>query len=66
MQRILGGNTPIDSQVVIIIKKGEEVMCCAFLTLVFLGPRFFGAMWWLFQPARWQIAFTEILGGNLW
>lgn len=41
-------------------------MCCAFLTLVFLGPRFFGAMWWLIQPARWQLAFNGWAGGNLW
>ena len=41
-------------------------MCCAFLTLVLLGPRFFGAMWWLIQPARWQAAFNGWTGGNLW
>jgi hypothetical protein len=42
-------------------------MCCAFLTLVFLGPRFFGAIWWLAQPARWQAAFSDIIGGgSLW
>ena len=28
-------------------------MCCAFTTLVLLGPRFFGFMWWLLQPTRW-------------
>ena len=32
-------------------------MCCAFLTLVLLGPRIFGALWWIFQPLRWQAAF---------
>ena len=26
-------------------------MCCAFLALFLLGPRIFGAFWWLFQPA---------------
>lgn len=41
-------------------------MCCAFLTLVFLGPRFFGAIWWLFQPARWQLSFSGLFGGNIW
>ena len=42
-------------------------MCCAFLTLVLLGPRFFGAMWWLFQPMRWQASFSNFLGGGgLW
>ena len=34
-------------------------MCCAFLTLVLLGPRIFGAFWWLIQPARWQLAFNS-------
>jgi len=29
-------------------------MCCAFLSLILLGPRFFGALWWLIEPARWQ------------
>ena len=41
-------------------------MCCAFLTLVLLGPRIFGAFWWLFQPLRWQTAFSNFAGGNLW
>ncbi len=41
-------------------------MCCAFLILVFLGPRFFGAMWWLIQPLRWQEAFNNLFSGNLW
>ena len=27
-------------------------MCCAFLSLVLLGPYSFGALWWLFQPVR--------------
>ena len=38
-------------------------MCCAFMTLLLLGPRFFGALWWLFQPLRWEAAFGA---GNLW
>ena len=41
-------------------------MCCAFLALVLLGPRFFGAMWWLFQPAQWQLAFNGVFGSSLW
>ncbi|MCU0502919.1 MAG: hypothetical protein MUC51_14365 [Anaerolineae bacterium] len=31
-------------------------MCCVFTILVFLGPRFAGALWWLVQPARWVSA----------
>ena len=34
-------------------------MCCAFLALVLLGPRVFGAFWWIFQPLRWQTAFSN-------
>jgi hypothetical protein len=41
-------------------------MCCAFVVLVFLGPRFFGAMWWLFQQARWALAFNNWPLGSLW
>ena len=41
-------------------------MCCFLLVLVFLGPRFGGALWWLIQPLRWQSAFQKIAGGNLW
>jgi hypothetical protein len=41
-------------------------MCCAFLTLVLVGPRIFGAFWWLFQPVRWQAAFTGWAGGLWW
>lgn len=42
-------------------------MCCAFLALVLLGPRIFGAMWWIFQPMRWQAAFSNFFGGgSLW
>jgi hypothetical protein len=38
-------------------------MCCAFASLVLLGPRFVGAMWWLIQPTRWSVAFN---GSWLW
>ena len=41
-------------------------MCCAFLTLAILGPRIFGVIWWLFSPLRWEKAFTDFAGGNLW
>ena len=42
-------------------------MCCAFLMLVLLGPRIVGVFWWIFQPLRWQSAFSSFLGGgNLW
>ena len=38
-------------------------MCCLFTTLVLLGPRVAGAIWWLVQPVRWQAAFN---GSWLW
>ena len=41
-------------------------MCCAFLSLVLLGPRFFAALWWLFQPARWESAFRSWPTGLWW
>jgi hypothetical protein len=41
-------------------------MCCAFLVLVFLGPRVFNAIWWLVQPTRWQLSFQDWFGGGLW
>ena len=37
-------------------------MCCAFLYLVLLGPRFVGFFWWIFQPVRWQAAFAGWAG----
>jgi hypothetical protein len=36
-------------------------MCCFFTALVFLGPRFAGILWWLFQPARWNLAFDTFI-----
>ena len=36
-------------------------MCCLFTILVFLGPRIGGIFWWLFQPARWDLAFGSII-----
>lgn len=41
-------------------------MCCAFLSLVLLGPRVFGAFWWLFQPVRWEAAFRSFFLGGIW
>ena len=41
-------------------------MCCGFLALVLLGPRFFGGLWWLVQPLRWQEAFNNLFGGGIW
>ena len=41
-------------------------MCCFFLILVFLGPRIAGPIWWLLQPLRWESAFSNFAGGNLW
>ena len=38
-------------------------MCCLFTTLLLLGPRVAGAIWWLVQPVRWQTAFN---GSWLW
>ena len=38
-------------------------MCCLFTTLLLLGPRVAGAIWWLVQPARWTTAFN---GSWLW
>ncbi|MFN8484461.1 MAG: hypothetical protein U0768_15585 [Anaerolineae bacterium] len=34
-------------------------MCCAFLILVVLGPRALDILWWLIQPARWQVTFSS-------
>ena len=36
-------------------------MCCFFTVLVFLGPRFAGLVWWLIQPARWNLVFGSII-----
>ena len=34
-------------------------MCCLFALLVLIGPRFVGALWWLFKPGLWQTAFSS-------
>ncbi|MFA9491106.1 MAG: hypothetical protein ACERK1_07740 [Anaerolineales bacterium] len=36
-------------------------MCCFFTVLVFLGPRVAGIIWWLIQPARWNLAFDTFI-----
>ena len=36
-------------------------MCCLFTTLVLLGPRIGGALWWIFQPLRWEVAFSSFI-----
>ncbi len=38
-------------------------MCCLFTSLVVLGPRFAGAIWWLVNPVLWNRAFN---GAWLW
>jgi hypothetical protein len=38
-------------------------MCCLLASLLLIGPRFVGAIWWLVQPARWSVAFS---GSWLW
>ena len=36
-------------------------MCCLFTTLVLFGPRLGILVWWLIQPARWNLAFETFL-----
>lgn len=36
-------------------------MCCLITTLFFLGPRAGILVWWLLQPARWQLAFSSFI-----
>ena len=39
---------------------------CLFISLLALGPRFAGMLWWLIDPARWSLAFNgNILVGVL-
>lgn len=33
-------------------------MCCLLTVLIFIGPRAAIVVWWLINPARWQLAFT--------
>ncbi|MGE5603046.1 MAG: hypothetical protein ACM30E_08345 [Nitrososphaerales archaeon] len=32
-------------------------MCCFWTVLIFIGPRAAILVWWLIDPARWQLAF---------
>ncbi len=34
---------------------------CAFLALLFLGPRAAIIVWWIFNPERWMAVFDSVL-----
>ena len=34
-------------------------MCCFLTVLLFMGPRFAGIIWWIWQPVRWAAAFNN-------
>ena len=34
-------------------------MCCFLTSMVLLGPRAAIIVWWLLQPARWDLAFNS-------
>jgi len=34
-------------------------MCCFLTVLLFPGPRVAGILWWIVQPARWNLAFSS-------
>ena len=36
-------------------------MCCFYTVLIFLGPRFANIIWWIANPARWELAFSSVL-----
>ena len=36
-------------------------MCCFLTSLFLLGPRIAALVWWLFWPARWNLAFSSII-----
>lgn len=36
-------------------------MCCIFMTLLLLGPRLSGVIWWIAEPARWDDAFSTFI-----
>jgi hypothetical protein len=36
-------------------------MCCLAATLMLLGPRVAIFFWWLFEPARWSLAFDTFI-----
>jgi hypothetical protein len=33
-------------------------MCCIFASLLLIGPRFVGAIWWIVRPSLWSITFN--------
>jgi len=36
-------------------------MCCLFASLLLLGPRAVIFLWWLFEPARWNLTFDTFI-----
>ncbi len=36
-------------------------MCCIFTVFALLGPRAAAVIWWLLEPARWNLAFNGLL-----
>lgn len=36
-------------------------MCCFLTVVVFFGPRLGILVWWLFDQARWQLAFSNFI-----
>lgn len=36
-------------------------MCCLFASMALIGPRFAILVWWLFDSARWNLAFENFL-----
>ncbi|HET6443701.1 MAG TPA: hypothetical protein VFI27_03895 [candidate division Zixibacteria bacterium] len=36
-------------------------MCCFFTVFLFLGPRFANVIWWIANPARWDLAFSSVV-----
>jgi hypothetical protein len=36
-------------------------MCCIFTVLALLGPRAAAVIWWLLEPARWNLTFDGLL-----
>jgi hypothetical protein len=42
-------------------EEGSPPMCCLFTVLALLGPRAAVVIWWLMEPARWNLAFNGFL-----
>ena len=34
-------------------------MCCLALIAGFIGPRLAAVLWWIFDPTRWDLAFSS-------